>query len=162
MSKSTSRVFACWRALYLDLKAATYPPVSDSPADVLVDFGIGVEFAGEAVTIPGRVPREQMASWRTWGAPGQDETFRLLVGVTSRVPGRTSVEAMDRLEELCDVVQSTLRNQTTGQPAGTNLAALAIPTMRWLVASVQPGVYPWADGGFAGDCALEVEFATRI
>lgn len=162
MSKTTSRVFACWRALHADLQAAMWPRAGDYPVGVLVDFGLPVEFAGEAVTVPGRVPREQMAQWRTWGQPGQDETFRLLVGVTTRAPGRTSLEALDRLEELCDVVQSTVRNQTTGQPAGSNLAALAIPTMRWHVASVQPGVYPWADGGFAADCAIEIEFTARI
>lgn len=161
MAKSTLRVFACWGALYDDLSAATWTPHPSTGDRPLVDFGLPLEFAGEAIVVPGKVPARSQAQWATQGSPGQNETFRLLVGVTTRVSGTTAVEARVRLEELCDIVQSTVRNQATGQPDGAHLQALAVPTMRWIVASVDPAIYPWQDG-FAGDATFEIEFATRI
>ena len=160
-AKLTSRVFAIWRAAFLDLSAATWPAHPVTGIRPLVDFAIGLEFAGEAVTIPGRLPRRGGTAWRTWGQPGQDETFRLMAGVTTRVSGTTALEAMDRIEVLADVLQTTFRSSTTGQPAGANLAALDIPTLRWIVDSPTPAVYPWQDG-FAADASFEIEFATRI
>lgn len=161
MAKSTSRVFACWRALHDDLVAASWPPHPTTGLRPLVDFGAPLEQAGEGIFLPGRLPSQRPADWATMGSPGQNETFRLLVGVRSRVDGRSALEAVNRLEQLCDVVQSTVRSQTTGRPDGAALAALGIPTLRWLVAELSPAVYPW-EQGFAADCAIEIEFTARI
>lgn len=161
-TKSTSRVFAVWRAAIADLRAASWPTHPVTGIAPLVDFAIGLEYAGEAITMPGRVPQAGRTQWRTSGAPGQDETFRLLLGVTSRVSGTTAAEALDRIEALADVAQATFRSQTTGLPDGANLAALAIPTLRWIVDSPIPAIYPWPDGGFAADATFEIEFTARI
>lgn len=163
MARLTSRVFACWRALVQDLGAVSWPAHPGTGVVPLVSFGIPLEFAGEAIVVPGRKPPTSASQTRaTQGAgSGKDEAFTLLVGVRTDVPGRSADEALDRLEALCDVVQTTLRSSTSGLPVGDALAALAIPTMRWDVSDVTPAVFPTSEG-FAGEATIEVSFFTRI
>lgn len=164
MARSTSRVFACWRALVADLAAAPWTPhptTGELPAPVT--FCVPPQYVGEIVAVPGRKPQGGASQTRaTQGAgSGKDEVFTLVVGVSTSVPGRTAEEAHDRLEELCDIVQRALRSSTTGLPIGDALGALAIPTLRWDVSDVTPAIYPISEG-FAGDATLEVTFFTRI
>lgn len=162
MAKQTSRVFACWRALRADLAATVWTPHPVTGIVPRVSFAMTTPFEGEAIVLPGRVPRSSSKEWATMGSPGQNETFRLLVGVRTWVQGTTEDEAFDRLEELCDLVQTTLRSSATGKPAGPALLALDIPTAKWRVDDPLPAIFPHPDNGFAGECSFEVEFSHRI
>lgn len=164
-TRQTSRVFAAWRATTADLRAASWPAHPRS-AQIRpeVTFGIAKGFAGEAIVVPGRKPVGGTTQTRaTLGAgSGKDETFTLLIGVTTNVPGMESEEVLDRLEELCDVVQQTFRSPQTGLPIGSNVAALTAPAIvRWDITDVTPGIYP-TPNGFAGDATLELSFFFRI
>lgn len=163
MAKQTSRVFACWRALVADLTAAPWTPHPTTGEVPPVSFGVPRDWVGEMVVVPGRKVQSGASQTRATQGAGsaKDETFTLLVGVTSNVPGCTAEKAHDRLEELCDIAQRALRSATTGLPVGDALSALAIPTLRWDVSDLWPAIYPTPEG-FTADASLEVTFFTRI
>lgn len=115
----------------------------------------------DAIILPGRTPGNASSDWATQGPAGRDEVFRLAVEVWADTPGQTADEAVDRLEALIDVVQTTLRSPTTGLPIGDALLALAIPTARWAVVDITPGVRALPEG-FGAAASLDVEFKVRI
>ena len=160
MSITTSRVIACWRALHTDLTNASWSAHPTTGEVPLVGFGVRTTHA-EQIVIPGRVPGNASADWATIGPAGRDEVFRLAVEVLADTPGQTDGDALDRLEELIDVVQTTLRSSTTGKPAGTALLALGITTARWQVADITPVIVA-LDQGFGGRASIDVEFKVRI
>ncbi len=155
--KQTSRVFACWRHMFAILEGATWPGGLGDPTVIFGDFA---DVPVEAVVIIG-VPTDRVQSrWVTFGAPSQDEEFILQIWVTTRVPGQTNLEALARLEEICDVVQAELRDQDTGRPAG-NFNSAVPGVISHAVTAINPTTFPTTEG-FCGFAEIDVTFNVRI
>jgi len=114
----TSRVFDAMQALYDRLAAQTYPSSSDGSPPPEVWFGDQpADLAREAVVIVGRVD-EASSDWATFGIATRDEQMTFQVRFICEVPGRDGQTVLARMGEVCDVIQTSMRNVTTGQPIG--------------------------------------------
>lgn len=158
--KKTSRVFACWRHLHAVLESVEWPahPVTGERPPVM--FGDAAEVPNECLIVVGVPIDRPNQEFVTFGAPSKDEDFTLQVYVATRVPGRDREETFARLEELCDLIQTTLRDSTTGRPAG--ISASAVPGLIWHhVARVAPQLFPTTEG-FGAYAEIDVAFRVRI
>lgn len=158
--KQTSRVFACWRQLFAVLKDASWPSAEGNPLPVEVLFGDFSAVPIEAVIVIGVPSERPRTEWVTFGAPSQDEEFVLQVWISTRVPGTDQETTVARLEELCDVVQSELRDQDTGRPAG-DFKSVVPGVISHAVTQINPVIFPTAEG-FGGYAELDVTFKVRI
>jgi hypothetical protein len=158
--KQTTRVFACWRHLHSLIDAASWPPSARADRSPAVIFGDFADPPLEAVIVIGVPTDRPNAEWATYGAPSQDEQFVLQVWISTRLPGMENLEALDRLEALCDVVQGELRDQTTGRPKG-DFNAVIPGVISHAVTQISPTIFPTKEG-FCGFAELNVLFKARI
>lgn len=157
MSKLTSRVIPAWRAIHADLSNAAWPVHRTSGTKPQVWFGAQMDRA-EQIVVPGAIDRPQNADWATVGNPGQQERFRLAIAVYADTPGQSDQQALDRLEELCDVVQTTFRSPFTGLPAGTEMHTLTPSVHKWHIAEFVPQIITLPEGfGGRADLALDID-----
>lgn len=160
----TSRVPAVLRRMKVLLDAQTYPPHPSGPGEVLVVFGGLInEDAREVIVIEGTLADDSDINWASLGQVAHDERFAVRVRFGTYVPGLTGDEVLDRIEEVIDVIQIALRDQTTGQPDGgfgrsddNDCQAVA-----WKVARVSTE-FALAKEGVVGECPMDVAFFTRI
>jgi hypothetical protein len=158
MAKHTSRVPVCWTALYDALTAATWPAHPTTGRTPVPDYGGDQNVLDEAVIVPGSAPPGGASQeWRTMGDVTKEEVFRLVIVMWTRVPGRTAVQAKERIEALEAVAEAALRDQTTGLPKGISEAGVRV----WSVADVEFAVGPDTEG-FSASCRMEIQFTCRI
>jgi len=123
MTILTSRSFAAIQALYDLLAAQSYPAATDNgePAPQVWLGDVPPHAPREHIVIVGRVD-DQSAEWATYGKAMRDERMLLLVRYGCYSPGRDGQAVLDRMEDICDVIQHALRDDTTGQPAALGYA----------------------------------------
>lgn len=158
--KRTSRVFACWEHLHSIVAGAAWTPHPMTGEVPPVLFGDAVEVPNECVIVVGVPADRPTADWATMGTPSQDEDFTLQVWVSTRVPGLDRQAAFARLEELCDLIQTVLRDPVTGRPAGG--FTTAVEGVLWhRVTSVAPQLLPMTEG-FGGFADIDISFHARL
>lgn len=164
MAKNTSRVFATYRFTHQLLAEAlkTMPPhPSDSGATVELIFGDTNDTFNEAVIISGEPASGPVAEWVSMGHPSQEERFAIRLICGTVVPGMTGMQAFDRLEQIADVVQTTFRDQTTGQMNLAYQAALRTNVTVIVGTFSRLGFYSIPEG-FGASADLDLGFAIRI
>jgi hypothetical protein len=160
--KRTTLIWDCWDQLYQALAAAPFTAHPTTGFPVTVAFGGTQDVDLEMVVLPGRSQNDHAAqSWVTSGRPSKDERFTLDVLIWTSVPGRTAIEARDRIKELCSVVEQTLRDPVTGLPQGITLTP-ADGLEQWQVDDVIPAVGPLDTEGFGASCRIAVSFWARL
>lgn len=115
----TSRVFEAMQALYDRLSVQTYPVAADNgePAPEVWFGDMPPEVPREAIVIVGRVD-ESSSDWATFGKATRDEQMTFQVRIISEVPGRDGQTVLARMGEIADVIQTSMRDQSTGHPIG--------------------------------------------
>lgn len=162
MAKSPSLVLDAWAELYELLAPSTLWPAHPVTGHVpVVVWGDDVEIFDEAVFVLGEVPVGSQIEWATYGAPSMTERFTLRVFIGSKVPGTKREEAFARLKQLVQVVETALRDQTTGRPAG-GFSASVPGVLQWRVARITPRMWVEPDVGHAANADIDIEFVTRI
>jgi hypothetical protein len=171
---TTTQTFAAWRALTRLLSEAAWPAHQQVPGLVPVvylgEFGspplelaASSEYACVLSTV--EVPEQ---SWASMGEGGRNEQFEIPVIVSTNVPGLDVDELMVRLEELCGVVETVVREsgwrhvdkphefERANNSDGTHLHS-------WEVVRPRPHIYSQGDGqGYAGTVDIYVRVVARI
>jgi len=161
-AKTTTRVFAAWRELYKLLSDAPFPSHPRLAQPPTIIWGDDTEPRDEAIYITGTAPDRSASTWGTYGAPSLDETFTLRIIVGTKVSGTKREETYERLEELVNVIETSLRDQTNGRPAG-GFSATVPGVLHWRVANINPEIYPLpGNAGFGGYAEVDVAFTARI
>jgi hypothetical protein len=117
----------------------------------------------EMIIIPGRSQDDTARQeWVTMGRPSKEERFTLDVLIWTQVPGRSALDAKDRIKGLVGVAEAALRDPTTGLPIGIQLTP-SDGLVQWGVAEIVPAVGPLPDNsGFGANCRMAVDFWTRL
>lgn len=160
MAKLTTRVFDSWDALYNLVRAITFPVHAKTGEAPTVAFGDLRNVHTEGIVLPGRLDDRPVSTqtWATMGTPSKNERFRLDILLWTEVPGETAAAAHTRLKTLVNLIETALRNSTTGRPQGIAVSGV----YEWQIADLAPAVYALKAEGFGAQCRLEVEFAGRI
>lgn len=160
--KRTSLVFECWEQLFAALDGVGWPSHPTTGLLPTISLALPQETFDESVVVPGRSQDDNARQvWITSGRPSKEERFTLDVLIITQVPGRSATEAKNRLKALTAVVESTLRNSTSGLPQGILLGP-ADGLVQWGVAEIVPAVGALDVEGFGGSCRIGVDFLTRL
>ena len=158
--KQTSRVFACWEALYDVLNESNWSPHPSTGELPTIVFGDTTDPTNDMVIVEGVPADAPTQEWATMGSPSQDEQFVLRVLVGSNVPGLTQAEVFARVADLADVVQAALRDQTTGRPAGE--FTTTVPGVLWhRVGRIAPQLYAGPEG-YGAYAEIDITFRVRL
>ena len=163
MAKRTTTIFAAFLALHDLLEAQTWPPHPTTGEAPLVHFGDTKDVLQEGIFIMGAPAVDTERTWATLGAPSVDEKFTLRVRIGARVIGQSRREAVARIDELHAVVETALRDQTTGKP--TTYFVTAVGGVQYLtvaIASTAPAFGPLPDGGDGAGADIDFAFKARI
>lgn len=171
MSVTTTRSFACATQLFTILTAATWPahPTVGGTPTVVLGGLVGGEAGREVVAVQGTPPGKPTIDFATLGQVGHDEHFGLRVFIGTYIPGQAKtkpadnpngVDVLARITALTAVVETTVRDQTTGKPAGGfNTLGFQVPW--WRVARID-----WAlalgPEGIVGHAEIDIAFFARI
>lgn len=159
MAVTTSQVFATMARLYTLLHDETaftaHPQSGEVP--LVVFGGIVNEETREPVVISGAPPDAPQLDFAVLGVVGIDEVFGVRIEIASTVPGQTGAVVLARLGAITATIETALRSQTTGRPAGINIA----PVLWHHVARILPNLYLGAEG-VEGHCSIDILFRARI
>lgn len=158
-SVTTSQTFPTMARLYTLLHDETtftqHPQSNEMP--LVVFGGVINETSRELIVILGAPPDVPTLDFAVLGVVGIDEEFAVRIVVVSSVPGMDGPAVLARLGVLTSTIEISLRNQTTGRPAGINIASVL-----WhRVARIMPTLALGAEG-VVGECAVDVVFRSRI
>lgn len=163
MGKYTSRVFACWQALFDLLESQTWPAHPTTGVLPLVVFGASRDLLQEAVVVVGTPATGP--SLETVTNLSKEDVFALQIRAASEVPGVEIGATIARVAELADVVQDALRDTATGRMTtafnGANASHRVDGVIDWRLSQVRTTAYPTTEG-FGAYAELDVMFKTRI
>lgn len=148
-----SRVFVAWRALHGLLQAAQYPG-----AQPAVQFGVHInDSSRETIGVVPRIEDPEI-EWARVSPAGRDERFPLDVIIRTSIPGVSSEQVVDRLEQLANAVQEQIHDVDTAKFKPLDfLGTVALGG----VVSVAPELR--RDGeGWIGACTVTVAIVARI
>jgi hypothetical protein len=122
---NTSSIFTVWRTLQRLLTDVTWPASSSNPGGVVTYFGDpdlmpnNLAATTERVVVASGIGQPD-ESWATNGRYARNENFVAYVYAVTAIPGRTSEQARDRLEEITVVIERFVRTINTGRVAATS------------------------------------------
>lgn len=155
----TSRVFAALRALNVELDGIAWPPLKPGTR-VGVIFGdpATVQAKHEDQIIVSQDTPDNDMQWARLSPAGRDEAIRVTITVRTMHANRTSVQVLDRLEVLADLVQGVFYDVTERK-----LTPLPFDGVEALggVGAVSTDLIP-TDKGYYGEAVIPVEIRARI
>lgn len=115
-----TRLFAAERAVFDLLAAQPWPSDQDGQVPVVVfgdqtDTGEPIQPARESVEISAAAAVSRSDA-KSISAASVVEEVTIQIVIRTSVPGRSHIQVHDRLTELFDVVESAVRDATTGRP----------------------------------------------
>ena len=168
-TRSTSRVFEALRLAHGLLAEAPWPVLPEVGSTPWVGFPSDVDKFGESEMVLLGVEADSRIEWRT-SATERDERFTITVTVATAAffggGSSPALAALDRLEQLADVVQRAFYDEgdvdVNGIPRPDRLSlGLADSHINGFVA-VAPQLHKHAEGGVWGECELRYEVVAHI
>jgi hypothetical protein len=153
----TSRVVATMAALLEALQGASF----DAP-DVEVDIKWPTDLpAQESVYVQPRVEATAQQVQSTFGPGNRQESFGLVVAVTTATMHPDCLSAMERLSQMTDAVETAVRLHSVNTPNNRHPRPDVDGVLWWEVSSGEPEGHP-TDQGWWADCRMVVSVRAHI
>lgn len=172
MSITTSATYEAWRVMTTRLLDVSWPVPPFGDDRVAVWFGDPTQpnpdedgnppYATERVVVVGMINTPDM-EWGAIGNAARMEQWTFPVFVESHLPGRTSSEARDRIEELTAEIEASLRLTQVGARTNTDQPEpfFKYDMWTWAVQSVKPLIFG-GEAGYVGQAEVIIECAFRV
>ncbi len=123
MAENTSSVYTLWRILRRLLSELSFPAIAENGEGVTVYFGDpdlapnNVAATNERVVVVSAID-QPTGDWAAIGRHARDERFVAYVYAATLIPGRTTEQAADRLEELTATIEHAINSINEGRRSG--------------------------------------------
>ena len=169
---TTSATYEAWRVMTDRLNAVSWPTPPFGTDTVAVWFGDPEQpnpdengnppYATEKVVVVSMIDTPDM-EWGAIGNHARMEQWRFPVYVETHLPGRTSAEARERLEQLTSEIEATMRLTQAGARTDSEQPDEFFKYDRWMwaVQSVKPLIVG-AEAGSVGKAEVVIECEFRV
>jgi hypothetical protein len=172
MSNTTSAIYDVWRAMTRRIKAISFPSVDHVDDSVAVWFGDPSQpqpdedgnppMARERVVLVGVIATPDQ-EWGPIGNKAREESWTFPIFVQTELPGMSSLEALDRMEQLTSAIEADIRTIQVESVTDLHFVPEWFKYERWSIAVEQtvPLVYG-ADVGYVAQAEVLITCDFRV